>query len=93
MPLGQLDRFHRLRQRANLIDLDQNAIAVPFSMPSLKTGVGHEQIVAHQLDLVAQLLGQLLPAFPVVLGKTVFDRDDRIRPPAPPGLAIARRIP
>ena len=40
-------------------------------------GVGDEQVVADELHLVAQLVGQLLPAGPVVLGQAVLDRADR----------------
>src|SRR5207237_4303076 len=39
-------------------------------------GVGDEQVVAHQLQRSAQLVGQELPAVPVVLGKPVLDGDD-----------------
>ena len=40
--------------------------------------VGDEQVVADELELVAELLGQLGPAVPVVLGQAVFDADDRV---------------
>ena len=40
-------------------------------------GVGHEQVVADQLHLAAQLARQLLPAGPVVLGQAVLDGADR----------------
>ena len=40
--------------------------------------VGHEQIVADQLDALAELVGQHLPAVPFVLGHAVLDRGDRI---------------
>ena len=39
--------------------------------------VGHEQIVADELNLVAELLRQFFPAGPIVLRATVFDGDDR----------------
>ena len=48
---------------------------MPFDEPR---HVGHEQIVADQLALVADQVGQDLPAFPVVFRHAVFDRDDRI---------------
>src|SRR5690606_40576142 len=41
-------------------------------------GVGHEQVVAHQLHAVTESFGQQLPARPVVLGHAVFDGDDRV---------------
>jgi hypothetical protein len=47
-------------------------------MPAARrAGVGHEQIVADQLDPVAQTLGQQAPAVEIVLGHAVLDRDDR----------------
>ncbi len=41
-------------------------------------GVGDEQIIANDLDLVSQLAGHQLPGSPVILRQAVFDRDDRI---------------
>jgi len=43
-----------------------------------KLDVGDEHVVAHELDLVAEGVGQFLPGFPVVLGAAVLDGDDRI---------------
>ena len=50
-----------------------------FSLMPLRQAldVGDEQVVADELDLVAQLFGQQLPAVPVVLGQAVLDGDDR----------------
>ena len=51
---------------------------MPRSMPLARTrGVGDEQIVADQLDLLAERVGHHLPAGPIVFGHAVFDRDDR----------------
>ena len=41
-------------------------------------GVGDEEVVADDLDLVAELVGQELPAVPVVLGQAVLDGDDGV---------------
>ena len=50
-------------------------------MPSLQNlRVGHEHVVADQLDAVAERLRQHLPAVPVAFGDAVFDRDDRVLP-------------
>ncbi len=46
--------------------------------PLQSLGVGHEQVVAHDLDAVAEGVGEQLPAVPVVLGAAVLDRDDRV---------------
>ena len=40
--------------------------------------VRDEQVIADQLDLVAQFFGEHFPAPPIVLGAAVFDADDRI---------------
>ncbi len=48
-------------------------------MPSCRTRrVRDEQVVADELDLAAELVGEQLPAVPVVLGAAVLDRDDRV---------------
>ena len=43
-----------------------------------RSGVGHKQVVAHQLHLAAQLAGHLLPALPVLFVQTVLDGDDGV---------------
>ena len=57
-------------------------IRTAFAAPSLDArcdpvGVGDEQVVADELDAVAEPGGQRDPAVPVVLGEAVLDRDDR----------------
>ena len=48
-------------------------------MPSREPlDVGHEEVVADQLDALAQALGEQPPAVPVVLGHAVLERDDRV---------------
>ena len=41
-------------------------------------GVGDEEVVADELDPLAEPLGQQLPAVPVLLVHAVLDRDDRV---------------
>ena len=41
-------------------------------------GIGDQQVVAHDLDFVAQFFGHQFPGFPVVLSQAVFDGDDGI---------------
>ena len=41
-------------------------------------GVGDEEVVADELDAVADALGQRLPAVPVLLVHAVLDREDRV---------------
>ncbi len=60
------------------LTLTRMELATPLEMPSRRRGVGDEEIVADDLDLAAAEIGQVLPAFPVVLGHAVLDRDDRV---------------
>ena len=76
---GQGDGVHRLGERADLVDLDQERVgrALPDAAGE-PLGVGDEEVVADELDLVAELRGQLLPAGPVVLVERVLDGHERI---------------
>ena len=54
-------------------------LAMPSVDPPLQPlDVGHEDVVADQLDAVAELVGQRLPALRIVLGHAVLDRRDRV---------------
>ena len=76
---AELDGFERLGERADLVDLDENRIGDALFNAALQAlDVGDEEIVADELNAAAQLVGQQLPAFPVVFGETVFEGDDRI---------------
>ena len=73
------DGFHRLGQRADLVDLDQDGVGeAVLDALGQALGVGDEEIVADELDLLAELVGDRLPAGHVVLGHAVLDRDDRV---------------
>ena len=66
-------------QGTDLVNLDQNGIANTLLDAFNQTlFVGYKEVVANQLYLFTQLLGELLPAFPIVLGHAVFDGDDGI---------------
>jgi hypothetical protein len=74
---SQLDAVERLRQRADLVHLDENAVAGSLGDAVAQAlGVGHEQIVADQLNFAAELARQFLPAIPIVLGQAVLKRTD-----------------
>ena len=74
-----LDGFDGFGDGADLIQLDQDGIAHAFGDAALQPRrVGDEQIVADELDLLAERLRQVLPAVPVVFGQAVFDGDDGI---------------
>ena len=78
-PVGQLDGVQGLGEGADLVELDEHAVA-HAQLDSLADAahVGDEEVVAHQLHLLAQLFGEHLPALPVVLGHAVFDGDDGV---------------
>ena len=77
--LGHLNGIQRLGQAADLVDLDEDGVrATKLDALRQTLGVRDEQVVAHQLHLVADAVGQLLPAVPVLLGHAVLDGDDRI---------------
>src|SRR5690606_10703313 len=66
-------------QGADLVNLDENGVGDPLLNALLEDlGVRNEQVIADQLHLAPQLFGKQLPAFPVVLGHTVFNGDDGI---------------
>ena len=77
--LGHLDGGNGFTEGTDLIEFDQNSVGSIFADAASHTfDVGHEQIVAHQLDLAADGLIQQLPAVPVVLGQAVFEDHDGI---------------
>ena len=73
------DGFQGLGDRADLVQFDQDSVARTQLDALCQTlGVGHKQVVAHQLYLAAQLAGHLLPALPVLFVQTVLDGDDGV---------------
>ena len=77
--VGHLDGFQRLGHRADLVQLNQDGVAAAQADAlGQALGVGDEQIIPHQLHLAAQLLGHILPAFPVLLIQTVLDGVDGV---------------
>src|SRR5919197_1263806 len=75
----QLDRLRRLRQRSDLVHLDEDRVgrlAVDAVAQPLR--VRDEEVVADELDALSELAREVHPAVPVVLGQRVFDRDDRV---------------
>ena len=83
--LGQFDGVERFGQGADLVDLDEDAVA-GFLVDALLQafGVGDEQIVADELDLAAQL------AWSVSASRPSRPRPGRLRAS---GSAISRTAP
>src|SRR3954471_15766413 len=77
--VGHLDGRKRLGQRADLVDLDQDRVG-PSRLDAVRQAldVGDKEIVADELALLADEIGELLPAVHVVFRHAVLDRDDRI---------------
>ncbi|GMT15290.1 hypothetical protein PFISCL1PPCAC_6587, partial [Pristionchus fissidentatus] len=74
---GQLGGLDRLRHRANLVHLQEEAVARLLVDSHLDTlGVGDRQIVSDLLD--RGRAHQLAPVLPVVLVEAVLDGDDRV---------------
>ena len=75
---AELDGLEGLGDGADLVELDQDGVGDLLLDALLQAlGVGDEEVVADELD-VAELLGEELPAVPVVLGEAVFERDDGV---------------
>src|SRR5580693_10632807 len=78
--LRHIDGCQRLAEGANLVDLDEDRIPDPLLDPALEDlDVGDKDIVADELTLPADLVGEQLPAYPVLLCHAVLNRQDRIR--------------
>src|SRR5580765_1766520 len=77
--VGEPHRLDRLRQGPDLVDLDQDRVGDAALDPLLQTRRARdEQVVADELDTVAEPVGQRPPRVPVVLRRPVLDRDDGI---------------
>ena len=73
------DRSQRFGQRTDLVEFDQDGVNDAFLDAFFQDlGVGYEQIVANQLDFVAQHFGLVSKAGPVRLVQAIFDGNDRI---------------
>src|SRR6185369_7994264 len=71
---SEFDGFEGFAYGANLVELDQNRVrSAGLDALGQQLGVGDEEVVADELDFVADLIGEHLPAGPVVLGKAVFE--------------------
>src|SRR5271165_1276363 len=76
---GKFDGIQGFSERADLVHLNQDRISDALSDPLAKEfDIGYEQVIAHELNLRAESLGQLLPARPVIFRTAVLDRDDRV---------------
>ena len=73
------DGIERLRQRANLIGLDEDRVrSLPLYRLSQALGIGHKQVIPDKLHPAADLRLQSYPAIPVVLRQPVFNANYRV---------------
>src|SRR6266576_5389488 len=78
-PAGQVDRIDRLAQGPDLVELDEHGVhRRPGDAPLDEHRIGHEDVVADELDSRPEARRQLDPAGPVLLAETVLERDDRV---------------
>ena len=76
---GQLDAIQSFGERPNLVHLDENRIrraGLDSFLQELR--IGDENIVADELDFVANFVGELFPRRPVAFTTAVFDAHDGI---------------
>ena len=77
--VGHGDGLQGLGEGADLVDLDEDGVTDALVDAFLEDpGVGDEQVVAHQLHLVAQAFGETLPPRPVALRQAVLDAEDGV---------------
>src|SRR5688572_6652859 len=77
--LGGADRVEGFGERPDLVDLDQDRVGDAAGDAALEAGgLGDEEVVADELAARAELVGERLPAGPVVLIEAVLDRDQRV---------------
>ncbi len=67
--LGQPNRLEGFRERPNLVQLDENRVGRLFvDSPLENPGIGHEKVVADDLQALPQFRGQTTPTRPIALG-------------------------
>ena len=77
--LGHLHGVEGLGEGTDLVHLDEDRVGGAGLDALLEElGVGDEEIVADELHLAADGVGELLPGRPVAFGAAVLDRDDRV---------------
>ena len=76
---AQVDGLQSFGNCADLIELDEDGIGHALLNAALQPlDVGHEDVVADNLNAAAELVGENLPARPIVLGQAVLKRNDGI---------------
>ncbi len=77
--MRQPDGGQRFRQRPDLVELDKDGVGGSFPDPPLKAAdVGDKEVVAHDLDFIAESLCEFGPALPVLLIQRILQGDDGV---------------
>ena len=77
--MSHLDSLKSLGNGTDLVELDEDRVSAAVSNTLGKSlGVGNKEVVAYELNLVAETLCELLPSFPVLFVESVLDGDDRV---------------
>ena len=77
--LGHANSLNRLGDCTNLIDLQEKGVAELVVNSLLNTaGIGDEEIITDNLDLLTKLRSDLLPALKVILLEGILDGDDGV---------------
>ena len=77
--MRQFDRVQGFGQCADLVHFHQQRIGAAFFDTFGQTGrVGDKEIIAHQLHLVANRIGQFFPTCPIIFGHAILDGQDRV---------------
>ena len=73
-PASHVDRPDRLAQRADLVELDEHRVRRMLrDGPGDEPRIRHEQVVANELDPIAEASRERSPARPVCLGEPVLE--------------------
>ncbi len=77
--VSEIDGVEGLGQGADLVDLHQECVGRTLDDAFFEAlGVGDEEVVADELDLVADLIGECDPAVPVVFVERILDGNERV---------------
>src|ERR1043166_3154854 len=75
----QFDAIECLGERADLVYFYEDGVGgAGLDALAQKLNVGDEQIITHELDPVAQFVGEFFPVLPVSFRAAIFDADDRV---------------
>ena len=76
---GKINGVERFTHRADLVDLDQDCVGNALVDTLLQElYVCDKQVVPNQLNLATDFFRKIRPAFPIIFGQAIFQRNNRI---------------